>query len=210
MDNNKTVKIISQIISVIFHPLLMPTYGLAILLNSGTHYSYMPEQAQEILYILIFLTTFLIPVSIIPFLMSFKIIGSLQMNERKERFVPLIISALSYWFSLYLINRLPFHVPVFIRLDVLAPFVLILINLLINIKWKISSHLIGMGGLLAFIYTFSLVFYAELMSVILLLTVVAGIVAAARLKLEAHNPAQVYLGFLLGFTGVLIIVYASL
>ncbi len=180
----------SQIISVLLHPLLMPTYGIIILLNSGTHYSYIPWQAQKILYTLIFLTTFLIPVSIIPFLMSLKLIGNIRMDERKDRFIPLIISALSYYFGLYLINKLPFHVPLFIKLLVSGSLILILLNLLINIKWKISAHLIGIGGLLAFVFAFSIVFYTRLIDVIILLSVLSGVVAVARLNLQAHNPAQ--------------------
>ncbi len=200
----------SQIISVLLHPLLMPTYGIIILLNSGTHYSYIPWQAQKILYTLIFLTTFLIPVSIIPFLMSLKLIGNIQMDERKDRFIPLIISALSYYFGLYLINKLPFHVPLFIKLLVSGSLILILLNLLINIKWKISAHLIGIGGLLAFVFAFSIVFYTRLIDVLILLSVLSGVVAVARLNLQAHNPAQVYSGFLLGFTGMLIMIYLNL
>ncbi len=200
----------SQIVSVLLHPLLMPTYGIIILLNSETHYSYIPWQAQKILYTLIFLTTFLIPVSIIPFLMSLKLIGNIQMNERKDRFIPLIISALSYYFGLYLINKLPFHVPLFIKLLVSGSLILILLNLLINIKWKISAHLIGIGGLLAFVFAFSIVFYTRLIDVIILLSVLSGVVAVARLNLQAHNPAQVYSGFLLGFTGMLIMIYLNL
>lgn len=200
----------SQIISVLLHPLLMPTYGLIILLNSGTHYSFIPWPAQKILYTVIILSTFLIPVSIIPFLMSFKLINNLQMNERKERFIPLIVSVVSYGFGFYLINKLPFHVPIFIKLLVSGSLVLIILNLIINIKWKISAHLIGIGGLLAFVLAFSIVFYANLIDVILLVSIFSGVVAVARLNLQVHNPSQVYTGFLLGFTGMLLIIYLNL
>lgn len=203
----KRSNLIAHIVSIIFHPLLMPSYGLVILLNSGTHYEYIPLQAQKILYTLIFLTTFLIPVSIIPFLMSFKIIGSIQMDDRKDRFIPLIVSALSYYFALFLINKLPFHVPVFIKLLISGSLILIVINLLINLKWKISAHLIGISGLLALVISFSIIFYSNLMDVIILLTVISGIIAWARLELQVHNPEQVYSGFLLGFISMLLTVY---
>lgn len=203
----KTNNLIAHIISVIFHPLLMPSYGLVILLNSGTHYEFIPVQAQKILYTLIFLTTFLIPVSIIPFLMSFKLVGSIQMNNRKDRFIPLIVSALSYYFALILINKLPFHVPIFIKLLVSGSLILIVINLLINLKWKISAHLIGVSGLLALVISFSIIFYTNLLDVIILLTVISGIIAWARLELQVHNPGQIYSGFLLGFIGMLITIY---
>ncbi len=200
----------SKIVSILFHPLLMPTYALIIIFNSGTHYSFIPGQAQKIIYVLVFLTTFLVPVSIIPFLLQLKVISAFQLNDRKDRLIPLFITAISYYFSFYLLNRLPFHVPQFIKILVLASAILIIINLFINLKWKISSHLIGISGLLALIFLYSIVYYANLLYVLVILALITGIVAFARLKLNAHNPKQVYLGFLLGFVGMIIIVYLSM
>jgi hypothetical protein len=200
----------AKIISILFHPLLMPSYALIIIFNSGTHYSYLPAQAQKIIYILVFLSTFLIPISIIPFLLQLKLISAFQLKDRKDRIIPLFITAISYYFSFYLLNRLPFHVPQFIKVLVLASAILILINLLINLKWKISAHLIGIGGLLALIFIFSIIYYANLLYVLVLITVVSGITAYARLELNAHNPKQIYWGFLLGFVGMLAIIYFSL
>jgi len=200
----------SKIVSVLFHPLLMPTYALIIILNSGTHYAYIPEQAQKIIYVLIFLSTFLIPVSITPFLLQLKLINTFELEERKDRIIPLFITAISYYFSFYLLTRLPFHVPQFIKILVLASAILIVINLLINLKWKISSHLIGISGLLAIVFIFSIVYYANLMNILVLITVIAGVVAFARLKLNAHSPSQVYAGFLIGFSGMIVIIYFSM
>jgi len=200
----------SKSVSVMFHPLLMPTYALIIIFNSGTHYSYMPFQAQKIIYVLIFLTTFLIPVSIIPFLLQLKLISTFQLNERKDRIIPLFVTAISYYFSFYLLNQLPFHVPQFIKILILASAILIIINLFINLKWKISSHLIGISGLLSLIFIYAIVYYANLLYVLVLITLISGIVAFARLKLNAHSPQQIYLGFLLGFLGMMVIIYLSM
>ena len=203
-------KIFAKIISVLFHPLLMPTYALIIILNSGTHYSYIPWQAQKIIYVLVFLSTFLIPVSIIPFLLQLKLIDNFDLKIRKERFIPLFITVVSYTFSYYLLNKLPFHVPQFIKILVLASASLILVNLLINIKWKISSHLIGISGLLALIFTFSITNYANLLYVLIIITIISGIVAYSRLKLNAHTPDEVYFGFLVGFLGMIVILGSNL
>ncbi len=200
----------SKSISVIFHPLLMPTYALIIIFNSGTHYSYIPPEAQKIIYVLIFLTTFLIPVSIIPFLLQLKLISTFQLNERKDRIIPLFVTAISYYFSFYLLNQLPFHVPQFIKILILASAILIIINLFINLKWKISSHLIGISGLLSLIFIYAIVFYANLLYILVLITLISGIVAFARLKLNAHSPQQIYSGFLLGFLGMMVIIYLSM
>ncbi|MEN8120787.1 MAG: PAP2 family protein [Bacteroidota bacterium] len=200
----------SKIVSILFHPLLMPTYALIIIFNSGTHYSYIPNQAQKIIYVLVFLTTFLIPVSIIPFLLQLKLISAFQLNERKDRIIPLFVTAISYYFSFYLLNRLHFHVPQFIKILVLASAILIMFNLFINLKWKISSHLIGISGLLSLIFIYSIVYYANLLFILVLITLISGIIAFARLKLNAHSPQQIYSGFLLGFFGMMVVIYLSL
>ena len=207
---NITENLFAKIISILFHPLLMPTYALIIIFNSGTHYSYLPIQAQKIIYVLVFLSTFLIPISIIPFLLQLKLINTFRLDDRKDRIIPLFITALSYYFSFYLLNKLPFHVPQFIKVLVLASTILILINLFINLKWKISAHLIGIGGLLALIFTFSIVYYANLLYVLVFITIVSGITAYARLKLNTHNPEQIYLGFSIGFVGMIAIIYINL
>ena len=205
----KKQRLISQFISVIFHPLLLPSYALLIIFNSGTFYSFIPFHTQRVFYVLIALTTFVIPISVMPFLLNLKLVSSFMLQERKDRIIPLIITSISYFFTLYLLSRLPFHVPEFIRIFLFSSAVLISLTLIISLKWKISAHTIGIGGLLSSIIVFSIVYYANLIYIISIIAFIAGLVGYARLFLQEHKPNQIYAGFILGFFGMASIIYLS-
>jgi len=207
---NKSNTILAKIISILFHPLLMPTYALIILFNSNTHYSYMPFEVKKLIYLLVFLCTFLIPVSIIPFLVNLKIVSGTELKNHRERIIPLLISSLSYYFAYYLLNRLPLSTIGFVKTMILASAILIFICLLISFKWKISAHLIGTGGLMASIFFYAVYFIADFTFLLVIISLIAGTIAYARLKLQVHNSAQVYTGFLLGFSGMLLTLYFGL
>jgi len=205
----KTQKKISQFISIIFHPLLIPSYTLLIIFNSGTFYSFIPFHTQRVFYVLIALTTFVIPISIMPFLLNLKIVSGFMLQERKDRIIPLLITSISYFFTLYLLSRLPFHVPEFINNYIFASALLIFITLIISMKWKISAHAIGIGGLLGSIIIFSVAYYANLVYLISLIAIISGLIAYARLYLQEHKPFQIYSGFILGFFGMITMIYLS-
>ena len=71
---------------------------------------------------------------------------------------------------------------------------------LISLRWKISAHLTGMGGLCAFIAVLSTTYGASpsVMWVLIASVLISGIVGVARLGLGSHTPAQAGAGFLLG------------
>jgi hypothetical protein len=198
-------KIISKVISVIFHPLLMPSYTLLIIFNSDTHYSYMPFEAKKILYLLVFFSTFLLPVSTIPFLINLKLITSLGLDKSKERIIALAITAICYLFSYYLLYRLPVSTLAFIRILILASFILIVINLFITIKWKISAHLTGIGGLTGSLLFYALYLNADFGLVIPNIILLAGLTGYSRLNLHVHTPWQIYAGYLVGISGMFMI-----
>ena len=79
----------------------------------------------------------------------------------------------------------------------------------INLKWKISAHMIGMGGLIGVIIGVSERLTLDLNATLIVLFVMAGFVGFSRLRLNAHNPFQVYLGFLVGMGSLLIMILVA-
>ena len=75
---------------------------------------------------------------------------------------------------------------------------------LISLKWKISAHASGVGGLLAFYVVASHLNAVPYdLNLCLMLITIAGLTVSARLALNSHNLMQVVAGFLLGlFTGL--------
>jgi len=71
---------------------------------------------------------------------------------------------------------------------------------LVTIKYNISLHAAGSGGLFGFLLAITL--RLGLFSPLSLYgsVLIAGMAGASRLKQNAHKPEEIYLGYLAGFT----------
>ena len=67
------------------------------------------------------------------------------------------------------------------------------------VRKKLSAHLTGIGGLVGTLVMLSIKLHTDFLALICVLIVLSGIIGMSRIKLEAHNENEVYLGFLLGF-----------
>jgi membrane-associated phospholipid phosphatase len=193
----KTSESIAKIISYIFNPLLMPTLGILIIFHSGTYLSYMPFEGKKFLFTLIFAGTFVIPLCFLPFYFYFKVIQSVEMETQLQRIMPLLITCVLYFCTFYILRSMP--VP-FITMFVFSTCVSLLVNLLILLKWKVSSHLIGLGGITGLIASLHIRLNADITNFLILSILLSGLVGSSRLRLNSHTPSQVYLGFLIGFS----------
>ncbi len=195
------MKIFFKVITIIFHPLLMPLAGFYILFNSGTYLNLEPIDLQKFLYFFVFTGTFLLPVLTIPLFYFFGKISSVYLDNREERHLPILVTAVFYYFTFYLLKSLP--IPHIFIIFLLSSFVSVMLTLIITLRWKISAHLIGIGGISALIFAISIFFKVNLEFYFIISILVAGLVASARLFLEKHNLLQVSIGFLVGFFSVL-------
>jgi hypothetical protein len=189
---------LAKFISVIFQPLLLSCYGVLLLLHSETWmvYTVFP-QLRNALYIVTFLSTFLLPaLTVLLFLQKGKI-SSLEMRERRERNWPYISTLLFYIAGWILLNKLP--LPRIFGNMISGAGLAILIAFLINLRWKISIHMMGLGGLAGMFFAIATLFNFDLSIPLILIVTAAGLTGAARLALGIHTPAQVYAGFITGF-----------
>ena len=205
--------IIAKVLSYILHPLLMPTYGTIILFNTNAAFPEIPFGVQKVFYLIVFLMTFILPVLLISIGVQLKIVRNLNMENSRDRIVPLLLATIAFSSCYYLIGQLPWDLPYTIEMFVsilrfflLASIIAVVLNLLVTIKWKISSHMIGIGGLVAATIITSTRLTVDLQAVIFIAVFLAGLLGYARLQLGAHNPAQVYAGFLFGFSTVFLMV----
>jgi membrane-associated phospholipid phosphatase len=188
----------AKTISILFHPLLMPTYGFALLFFTKNYIS--TFTADNIKYLVIcvtFLFTFLLPTLNALILLKMKRISSLEMEDPKERLIPYGSSVLYYFALYYLFWQADF--PVIFKAVILGAGLSILLTLFINFRWKISAHSIGVGGIAGAMLGIMYRTQADLELVFISVLLIAGLVGYARLKLNAHSPAQVYAGFIMGF-----------
>lgn len=201
-------KVFAQIISAVFHPLFIPTYTyLLFMQNNSLSFFLIPPDRQWILLGLIVFTTFVLPAVMILFMYKTKLISSLTIRQRSERPGPILVTAIFFYLTYYLLKRLEIA-PVF-YVYMLGATVLAIISLLITIYWKISLHLVAAGGVTAVVTGFSFLAPQAGPIPIISCLILSGMVGYARLRLKAHLALEIYAGFGLGFiimTGIYLIV----
>ena len=187
----------AKIISIIFHPLLIPTYALLLLINANTHFTLtLPADYRYIIVSFVFLSSFALPTLVMLILLKMGKINSLEMKSRHERTLPLFIVAGFFYGTYYLLNQGP-HLVLF-NIFMLGATLLVIMSLLINYFTKISIHMVALGGMFGTFAGFAIAFQVELTFILYAILLVAGITGFARLKLKAHTQTQVYTGFAMG------------
>lgn len=187
--------------SYVFHPLMMSTYLFSIIVWLSP-YNVLPvgfsTTGSAVLIALVWITTFLIPALSLFVLKMSGNITSLTLKNREERITPIIYTTVMYGVTTYLFGV---KVELGPLISVLLAISTLLIGLtgLITLFWKISIHTLALGGLIGMLMAINQNTSIPNITVMLsALFVLSGVVASARLKLNAHSPIQVYSGFVLG------------
>lgn len=175
----------------------MPFYAIVLLMNMNTYIAYsISPQLQRIILSLVFVTTTVLPVITVLILLQKGMIRSMEMKSIAERRIPFITTAFFYLVCYYLLLRMP--VPRMLSLMVLGATISIFIAWLLSFRWKVSIHMIGIGGIAGMLLGLSQILNAGLILTILGAIIVSGMLGSARLYLGAHSQAQIYTGFGIG------------
>lgn len=188
----------AKVVSVILHPLVMPTLGAL------CYFSLFPTIAQfpepdiywRIMVALVSLTLVL-PLLCVLIMMRVGKVSTMFIEDQRERNWPLALTAIIYGGAAYLLRTR--MVPAFLQLFILGAIAAMIIAMLVNLRWKISLHMIGIGGLcggLTILYYYTQEGDPLYLALAFLL---AGVLGTARLLLNAHTPLQILAGFVLGF-----------
>jgi len=147
--------------------------------------------------------TFVLPVLNIYLMYKLKRIQSFILSEQKERTFPYIMTAIFYFGLFYLFYDL--RIWESIKLFVLCAGTAILFTAVINLRYKISAHMVGIGGIVGMMISLNLLLQYDLFPFIIVSILAGGIIGWARIILEEHKPSQVYTGFLLGVSCQLVL-----
>ena len=186
---------LSKIISIILHPIFMPLLALYLTLET------LPSEAFAI-YGIVICCTIILPLLSIFFLMRKGRVSSLEMSNHKERSLPLFITVL--WMSLgfYMLNHTLIY-PYLLKVELFGAILIIIFAAIISKFWKISLHLLAIGGVVGVFIALKLM-GGGILYVLLIFILLSGVLGVARVKQKAHNHTQVYVGFLLGVSVELI------
>ncbi|MBS3805911.1 MAG: hypothetical protein KGY60_00260 [Bacteroidales bacterium] len=200
-------KTIAKILSGIFNPLLMATYSILILFHSDTYFSMLPFEAKKVVFIIVFISTCLLPLAFIPLFLYQNLIRNFEMTSKRERVVPFATIGLLYVLGYFLLLQM--KVPDTIANVILGGAITIFTTLFITLKWKISAHMAGIGALTGALLVFSFTLKSNLTLFLVGAILVAGLVGTSRMILKFHTPPQIYTGFGLGLA-VLILTFTLL
>lgn len=182
--------------SVLFHPMLMPIYGLFLIFHSGTHISFIPFEYKRMSYAIVFTSSCVLPLTVMILLNQLGLIKTFRLESNRERIVPVFFTGFFYFIGYMVLKR--FGLPQFIYQFILASLVALYAALVVTFWWKISLHMIGIGGITGAIVALSLKMGLGINAAFVAFLIASGIVGSARLYLNAHTPMQILVGFLLG------------
>ncbi|MBD3639298.1 MAG: phosphatase PAP2 family protein [Crocinitomicaceae bacterium] len=208
-------------VSFVFHPLLMPMLGLFILFESPTLPNslitldalyYFPDQAKTVLYIVLGILTFLAPGLSLLIMYWNKMITSLNLKERKERFYPFILVMFYYALAYgYLKLRLPEYLQHPALMGFIFGIVLVfIVSFFLNFYIKLSMHAAGIFGLCGMLLAYDQSQIESNLPFLLYLICIGGIVAGSRIYLGAHTLKETLAGMAVGFFVLFLTVKFSL
>lgn len=196
---SRILTIAANICSILLYPLWIPTISVLLYCVGISSIAIpLPPVYWWVMGGYTFFITALVPLIVILIGIRRGRITDIHICSAEQRTVPYIYTIVCYAFWVYFLICIA-HVSTFFWVSAAGGTAALILTTLINLKWKISSHLCGwgafIGGVMSFCLQYSLMPGIGMMSI---LSVVTLLLMYARLYLNAHDDKQVVAGFLLG------------
>jgi len=191
---------LAKVVSIVFHPVFMPLYGLLIIFNAPTLLSFIPFKIKELTFLVVAINNIILPLSIVLVLYSRGIIKSVYTHDKKERTLLLGIIMVLYLITTILMLRMP--VPNLIRVYFISITFIALITIIINIFWRLSLHSVAVGGLLTIVCFMAYLFEVSVIQYMAAMVFLSGLVMFARLYNDDHEAGEVWTGFFVGIVSM--------
>lgn len=207
--NNEWEKIadgISHFLSWIFVPLIMPVFGILYIFRLSI-LDVIPAGLQTAVTFVIAGINFFAPMLLIFLLKVLGVVQDVGLNGQKERLIPYLITAICYGGSAWFVASR--GAPVWVSMFFCGGVVASLVNMIINLRWKISAHAAAIAGLVALLIRLQRDVAVEPKLIVWLLITVgcAGLLGSARVWLNRHTVWQVLAGYVVGFCSVFFMMY---
>ncbi|WP_128546246.1 hypothetical protein [Larkinella soli] len=183
----------------------MPTilFGILLFTAPGTLNLYaLGLTAKLSLLVLICISTFFVPAFLIYFLYRAGFVSSLHLDSLADRRLPYFLTAVLYTaITLMFAFRMRPLSELVPEIGIILGSITVSVTLvgLISLFWKISAHSVGISGMIGALLGIAVKFgESDLLYPLLILVMLAGLLASARLHLNAHTPLQIGAGLCLG------------
>ena len=198
---NRLIAGVANFLSTALSPLLMPTYG--VFLVFWVSVLCLLPYGQRVTHLLVCMgITCIIPLIFLSVLRHFKLVKDIHVDMREQRLIPYLFTALCYGVSAFYLHY--WHSPRWFVMFMVGSAITVLVMALINLKWKISAHMAGIGGVVALIYQIHVQGLSafDLLWLLCLSIIIAGLLGSARLALKQHDIWQILAGAVVGFLSV--------
>ena len=193
----------ARVISAIFTPFSIPFLAFLILFLFS-YLRIMPIQYKLIVLGVVYCFTILMPTLTIFLFRKINGFSPEDLGERKRRFMPFLLTITSYVFCLVMMHRL--NIPWYMTGIILAALIMMVICIVVNLKWKLSEHMAGVGAIVGGLVSFSAFGYNPVWWLCLFI-LIAGVLGTARIILQHHTLGEVLVGFAVGLICSLLVLH---
>lgn len=198
---NRLIAGSARFFSSVLSPLVMPTYGVFLVLWTSV-LCLLPMGTRFMVLIMVLGITCVLPIICIGVLHHFKIISSKQLDKRRERRLPYAFAVVCYIAAALYLNSI--HSPMWFVMFAAGGALSCLVVLIVNLWWKISAHMTGIGGIVALLFQIHVQGLSafNLFWLLCFTILLAGLLGSSRMVLKRHDLLQVLAGFTVGYTCV--------
>ena len=184
---------VARVTSMVFTPFSIPFLSFLVLFLFS-YLRIMPIQYKLIVLGIVYCFTILTPTITIFLFRKINGFARQELSERKKRYVPILLTIIS-------------NIPWYMTGIILASLVVSIICIAVNLKWKLSEHMAGMGGVIGGLISFSALFGYNPVGWLCLFILIAGILGSARIVLGHHTLGEVLSGFAVGLICALLVLH---
>lgn len=194
----------ARVISAVFTPFSIPFLAFLILFLFS-YLRIMPIQYKLIVLGVVYCFTILMPTLTIFLFRKINGFSPEDLGERKRCFMPFLLTITSYVFCLVMMHRL--NIPWYMTGIILAALIMMVICIIVNLKWKLSEHMAGVGAIVGGLVSFSALFGYNPIWWLCLFILIAGVLGTARIILQHHTLGEVLVGFVVGLICSLLVLH---
>ena len=129
---------VARVTSMVFTPFSIPFLSFLVLFLFS-YLRIMPIQYKLIVLGIVYCFTILTPTITIFLFRKINGFARQELSERKKRYVPILLTIISYVFCLLMMRKL--NLPWYMTGIILASLVVSIICIAVNLKWKLSEHI---------------------------------------------------------------------
>ena len=203
---DKSMLRVARITSIVFTPFSIPFLAFLVLFLFS-YLRIMPILYKGIVLGIVYCFTILTPTITIFLFRKINGFARQELSERKKRYVPILLTIISYVFCLLMMRKL--NIPWYMTGIIFVSLVISIICILVNLKWKLSEHMAGMGGIIGGLVSFSALFSYNPVVWLCLFILIAGILGSARIVLGHHTLGEVLSGFVVGLVCSFLILHPA-